>query len=626
MTSVEVTAPASLNRPSAVPAVTAGLADVVVSFSGSDPIAVVQPLWRERPGLEQATIRSLALPWGRAIAQYRPDAFATLSDRADVMVVGRPLLMDGGSGSPLLDPSAIMSELERTVSPQTLLRLSGLFAIFRFDAESCEIITDRMGFQPVYLAEDHRGVVEAIGTNVEALAAMTGRRERFDEASLAELLVFNTITFPYTTRQGITECPPGSVVRIDRRTRRVTVTTYWEPAEPGEWLSGESAVEAIRAAVKRACRDCTHGCQRVGIQLSAGRDSRVILAATPRERVTAALTFATRENREVRVARAVAHAAGVEHRIAWREPEWYASLFLNRGPRLLGTELKGNVHGLALVDAGLLGFHDVVLGGQLSDTLLKDHFMPPGVRAVWAPELAASPMTRLRRWLRNRRNGQQRGVNTTPHRRHALLRWIRHDLGEIVESRRRARLDQVSSVRPESATEWVWFWPASRQDDFAQTLGESRIMPFDGVFMHSSVLEVSASLHPETRTCGRAAHAAFDLLYAESELPLIGEERADRESSEASERDAGTEPWNDTDGSWVHKRRLQELSPRWSHARLAVSASSSAVLARGLLRPNAPDPVNTYASPLGDTMNLMTMQLVMHIARLRREIDGSAGL
>ena len=88
-----------------------------------------------------------------------------------------------------------------------------------------------------------------------------------------------------------------------------------------------------------------------------------MLALLSGEQLAGAITYATGENRELDVARRVARAAGVEHHVAWRGEEFYADL-MPRAVGLLGTELRGECHGFAIVDNGLAGEFDLVVAGS----------------------------------------------------------------------------------------------------------------------------------------------------------------------------------------------------------------------------------------------------------------------
>ncbi|MCA9303534.1 MAG: hypothetical protein KC996_05375, partial [Phycisphaerales bacterium] len=263
--------------------------------------------------------------------------------------------------------------------------LSGMYTIIELTDHSVTVLTDRMGFRPFYLAAAADGRVIGAGSSVEGLARAVGMETDFDPVSLGELLVHNFVTFPYTTRERIRELPPCSVTTIDPMTGESASRVIWEPTEPKVFASHAEMSGRLERAIRTAGDEITAGCTNAAVLLSGGFDSRLVLAAIPAERLGAALTYVTNENRETRVAAEVAAGAGVAH-VPVRRDEAYFPGLVERGMRLLGMELRGNTHGLCLADNGLSDRFDVVIGGQLSDTLLKDHFMPFSKRDALGPK------------------------------------------------------------------------------------------------------------------------------------------------------------------------------------------------------------------------------------------------
>ena len=116
--------------------------------------------------------------------------------------------------------------------------------------------------------------------------------------------------------------------------------------------------------------------------MSGGLDSRAVLAVLPQDKVTA-ITYVTHENYETDTAQAVAKKFGCEHVFARRSEDYFTRLLLENGPAILGTERRAMLHGLCIPESGLSNKFDVILGGQLSDTYLKDHYMPKWQKSIF---------------------------------------------------------------------------------------------------------------------------------------------------------------------------------------------------------------------------------------------------
>jgi asparagine synthetase B (glutamine-hydrolysing) len=504
-----------------------------------------------------------------------------------------------------------------------------MFVLCECSAERVRLMTDRLGFRAAYVARDGAGRVTAAGTHVEALAAFTGLAEEFDTASLGELIVHNYVTFPHTTRRGISELPPASLITVAPAEGRIDVRRLWAPAEPARDPSARAVADELEQALRHAGEDITRGSRRVAVTLSGGKDSRAVLGAMPHDRVAACLTYCTRENRETEVARRVAEAHGVPHVLVRRDPEFYARL-LEEGSHLLGTEVRANAHGMCLLDAGLQDEYDLIVGGQLSDTLLKDHFMPPAEYERLRPRSWREVFGGLRPGSGRGRTADASVANTRG--RHALEVILRDDMREAVAARREARLREVREIRPRSAEEWFRFWPCSRQDDCAHSMGNSRLFAWDVLFMHTAVVDVAARIPPRLRCDGALSSLVFSRLYgpaagiedANTGLPMNAPESAVRRRVRTLRRDTGVRrefrrlsgsdaPWNDIQGSWVDSEVLQRQAPRWQAYRSRLRGSPALDVIAPLLRVDAAKVVGEYDGSLPHTTNQMIMQLALVI-------------
>ncbi|MCL4199109.1 MAG: hypothetical protein KJZ69_16585 [Phycisphaerales bacterium] len=502
--------------------------------------------------------------------------------------------------------------------------LTGMFVLAQASTAGVRLLTDRMGFRPVYHGPS------TIGTRLEDVAALDGLSGAFDPVSLGELLVHNVITFPYTSRRGIVELPPASLVEVGASGAIQRTRTIWEPREPEGFGKAPGIEDELEDALRFAGLDITRGANRVGVTLSGGRDSRAVLGVIPKDRVAACLTYCTRENRETDVARRVAQAFGLRQVLVQRGAEFYAEL-LDSGISLLGTEVRANAHGLCLLEAGMADDYDLIVGGQLSDTLLKDHFMPVDDYERLRPKSLKERAKAAIRSMLGR--GEARVEPTSCTRgRDALEAVLQDEVRREVASRRAKRLEDVAKVRPNSAREWQRFWPTSRQDDSAHSLGNSRIVPWDVLFMHSRVVDAACRIPPRRRCDGELSSLVFARLYgpaasiedANTGLPMDatpGQVRAtmagrwrNKAAKEAFNRlDPSEAPWNDVQGSWVDSEKLQKHSPRWGMYRERLLGSVAIDVLRPVLKRDAKAMVAGYDETLPPTVNQMVMQLALVI-------------
>ena len=632
--------------------------DVLIQFGRHAGGQQLAALLRDRPAVSQHPVMTFDFPWG-CVAVQPPVAKGYAPLHAPhppslTAAVGRPRFM-GVEHEQRGDGGFCQSFAEKLAAggPKAVSdALTGMFAVLQCDAGGVRLLTDPMGFLPVYVGRDAAGRIAAVGTHLDSVAELAGRRSDFDAVSLADLLVSQYVTFPYTTRRGVTQIAAGALTEIplprgDVLPTELRSTVFWEPLEPtGRDTPGAAELEEeLEQALRAASQDIARGASRVGLTLSGGLDSRLVLATLMGEKLAGAITYATRENRELDVARRVAAAAGVPHHIAWRGEEFYAEL-MPRAVGLLGTELRGESHGFCIVDNGLDRTFDVVVGGFLSDTLFKGHYMSQAMRERVRRR---SPYYRTRQAVA----GAARAVGLLPPARSRPHYWdvarqmssrLRPEVRDELAERQRVRLEQVRRVRPQSAEEWVRFWPGSRCDGGYGPQANTRLFTADELFMHRRLIEVAARVPLHEKLDGRLTKRVFPRLYghlgeienASTGVPAAAEARAaGRRARPAATNGNGWHaaapepsavPWKDVQHSWVDYVLLQKLSPTWASYRTALADSPALDLLDGVLAGGVRDFIAAYRDEAGFLFNRAAVQLTYAVDRtLASRGEGQSG-
>ncbi len=617
------------------------ISDLIVVL-GDTPTCDPAALLRDRPGLEGSRVDRSDTAWGAVFVQTTFGAPAPPIGDGRPVFVGRPVVRGSVPSGPMSPETFVQRAGGLGSAPSEISEsLSGMFAAFEFDARACRILTDRMGFRPVYIGRDRRGAVRAIGTHAETVASVSGTDDRIDAVSVAELLVHNDITFPYTTRETMRELPPASFTSVSAPDGDVSTRVLWEPVEPTEFPPASTMRARVRDAMLEAGRDLTRGCERIGVLLSGGADSRAVLgsvlAATGDPSAVTGLTYVTRENNETRVAARVAQAGGCRHELVVRDEGYFPGL-LGRGPALLGCELRGNCHGLGVADNGLADRFDVVIGGQLSDTMLKDHFVDITTRArlrrAGVKQRVRQAIPGLRRPLPVSPPGHTTG-------RARLEPMLTEPLRRAVRARRAERLANVQRIRPRTGAVWHRFWPCSRQDDSAHTLGNARIMVADTLFAHTAIIEVASDLSLEARLGGVPANGAIadvcgplvEVENANTGLPIDASDadvrRAKRQrtvrpgTAQASQGDDA--PWNAVDTSWVDPRVMQQRAPEWARARRSLADSDATRFLDAIIGRGGGVMIGAYQDDLPSNTNHIAVQIALWLDRVLQRNRPAAG-
>jgi asparagine synthetase B (glutamine-hydrolysing) len=564
------------------------MSDFLIQFgTGLGPEAVAEAM-RGREYMGDLTVEYFDHTWG-SLAIQRSRCFGYCpyaSGGRTYFAAGRPRIIgvtheiDGPQGF----TKHLAGWLEAYEADRQYENLTGIFAVGRCGPEGVILLTDRMGAFSVYVARDRKGQVRAIGSLPELVARAAGRSGDLDRTSLAEIMLRYAPIFPYTTRRGMRELAPGSFHEFVTRAGSVEHVEHclWTPREPGHYPSLASLRDGLVSALRNAGADLTRGTQRVAVTLSGGFDSRAALAVVPPLKRAAALTFVDHGNHEFGVANMVARRAGVPHLPIQRSPDFYVTI-VPREAALFGAEHQAqHAHGFTLADAGMCGSYDLVLSGIYSDALLKGYFSPDSTRGYFLGMLGVPRAVRARCCTPR--------YDWTAPGRPTVLHAFRPAIQEALQERLAARLADLEELRPDTAREWLTFYPFSRAMAANYYATNLRLFPADEVFLYRDIVEIGRTAPLLPKLMDRLAVPAFSAVCG----PLAEIENANtaipantgwwRTRVKLRLRDLGRwlrrnalqrtydQPWF-SEESWVNFPVLQKASPTWAELRSRAAAS-----------------------------------------------------
>jgi asparagine synthase (glutamine-hydrolysing) len=186
-------------------------------------------------------------------------------------------------------------------------RLAGMFAFALAERDTGRVVLarDRLGIKPLYLA-DVDGALR-FGSTVPAVVAGGGVDTTIDAEALHHYLTFHAVVpAPRTLLSGVTKLPPATILVVEPDGRR-REREYWNPWMAGPPASAPSAGdqaasdpsardpvawrEAVEAALRTAVRRRLVADVPVGVLLSGGLDSSLIVALLAEEGQDALATF-----------------------------------------------------------------------------------------------------------------------------------------------------------------------------------------------------------------------------------------------------------------------------------------------------------------------------------------------
>jgi asparagine synthase (glutamine-hydrolysing) len=197
---------------------------------------------------------------------------------------------------------------------QFACHLNGAFIIGVYDKGRNRLVltNDRFGLYQLFYAI-HTGRL-IFAPEMKGILCDEGFRRKIDLTALAQYVRFQHLLGERTFFEDIHLLPGASVLTYDISTGSHSIQQYWSfgdiPHQPR--VSFEEAAEETGRLLRSAIRRLSGDSHRLGVYLSGGLDSRIILGMIERRPVDS-LTYGRRDCRDVYYAGKIAKAVGSDH-------------------------------------------------------------------------------------------------------------------------------------------------------------------------------------------------------------------------------------------------------------------------------------------------------------------------
>ncbi len=199
-------------------------------------------------------------------------------------------------------------------------------AIIFEDRKEAVLLTDRFGSRQLIYTATPWGL--AFFPELKGVLAFDDIPRHLDHAGIAQRFILDQLVGERTLLEGVSLVPPGGIVRFTQK--GIEIRRYWQIewpeiyglGKPDEWC--DHYMEILKRAVAKRIQKPPV----TGITLSSGNDTRLIMAALPRDGPPVhTFTFGHPASRDRRFARRVAKAAGaVHHETTVRAPDYLGNI------------------------------------------------------------------------------------------------------------------------------------------------------------------------------------------------------------------------------------------------------------------------------------------------------------
>jgi asparagine synthase (glutamine-hydrolysing) len=285
-------------------------------------------------------------------------------------------------------------------------RLNGLFSGLLIDKRRSKafLFNDRYGMERVYCHETEDALFFA--SEAKGLLRVLPELREFDQEGITQLLAFGCTLERRTLFQGVQLLPIGSVWSFENG--ECDKQTYFSPKswESQPTLTAEAFHSRFQETFKRVLPRYLESDSKIGISLTAGLDSRMIMACLPLAEVKPiSYTFSgeKRDTLDVRLAARVAEVCGLQHRILRLGPDFFSDFPSHVDRTVYATdgylgslgahEIYFNNRARALSPVRLNG----VFGGEILRGVSM--FKPlPLAHQLLQPDIAKAVTTCVRQW------------------------------------------------------------------------------------------------------------------------------------------------------------------------------------------------------------------------------------
>jgi len=297
-------------------------------------------------------------------------------------------LVDRGHQFQIDNDAEFVLHLFEEVGETFASQLNGAFvaAIWDVRARKLWIVNDRFGLQQLFYREDGKRLLFAGHT--AAFQADPHYNPQVDRLALAEFLSFEHILGNRTLIADVKLLPPGSILTFQNG--QLSIRSYYDFQFVEDYQDRDEAwyverwVHLMQQAVERRMR----GDGPIGLQLSGGLDSRVMLAMINHRRYPLhTFTFGVPGCDDARFAREAADRRGTIHHFMELRPDYLRSVAEEGVKSTNGLKSCVHMHVLGALDetAKLV---NVLYTGSLGDSIMGGHIQRD-LLAVHQPEVLA---------------------------------------------------------------------------------------------------------------------------------------------------------------------------------------------------------------------------------------------
>ncbi|MCP4266436.1 MAG: hypothetical protein GY777_12830 [Candidatus Brocadiaceae bacterium] len=250
-------------------------------------------------------------------------------------------------------------------------KLNGSFIIVLYNLKSRELllVNDRFSSRPIFYY--HNNILLAFATQLRPLLKFPELPRVLDLQAVYDFFTFKRILGDRTFYHDIKVLPPATILHF--QDGKVSFNRYWEMRYNTKIDSKENYVEALASTLQKAVARRTASNHRYGLLLSAGLDSRSVLAAM--DKLPETYTLGDLPNKEVQISQKIASTKGCKHIFFERDLDYYLRIVDEAVDICDGMHQYFHAHFLGFLPK-IKGEVDILLHGHGLDYTFQGLYLP----------------------------------------------------------------------------------------------------------------------------------------------------------------------------------------------------------------------------------------------------------
>ena len=251
--------------------------------------------------------------------------------------------------------------------------LDGEFCLVIESPDQFVIVSDRFVSHPLFYALIGDELIYSFSYSKIWEHLSSSGQLHPDKYAIYEFLKFQRLFGNKTLDRSSKMLRPATVLNLDKHTLKFSTTKYWSPNFSKRHDSTASIASDLASVVQQSIRRKTDGIENIGLLLSGGMDSRVVLGGFDRSNPPSTFTVGSFENNEYDVAKELAGKTGSPHYFVKRGPTHYADILpsaVSAGGGMYSYQ-HGHFFGL-----NLPAKTDLLLHGHGFDYMFQGMYLP----------------------------------------------------------------------------------------------------------------------------------------------------------------------------------------------------------------------------------------------------------